>query len=60
MVWERVSLFTKVMLFQKAATKELISVSSSLQALLGKNLFSVTSKNIYWFYCFDKCQPCYI
>ena len=32
----------KVMLFQKAATKELISATSSL-ALLGKNLFSVVS-----------------
>ena len=47
------------MLFQKAATKESIAVTSSL-ALLGKNLFSVASKNIYWFYYFDKWQPCYI
>ena len=52
------------MLFQKAATNELISAASSL-ALLGKNLFSVVGEN--WFlvsensgnlYSFVKWQPC--
>ena len=45
------------MLFQKAATKELISAASSL-ALLGKNLFSVVTENSGNFYSLDKWQPC--
>ena len=53
------------MLFQKAFTKELISVASSLVLLVEKIVFYmdlenwfVVSKKLGNFYYRSKCQPC--
>ena len=64
-IWKSVSSLVTVMLFQKAFTKELISVASSLVLLVEKIVFYmdlenwfVVSKKLGNFYYRSKCQPC--